>query len=108
VKLTVNGKTLTQPIVVKMDPRVTSTSATILQQFSLAKRVYDAIADVHAKLALRPETAAAERLTRVYEGLQSVYGLTQQGGGPIPTQNLKAINEALERYRAIAEAAAGR
>ena len=108
VKLTVNGRTLTQPLVVKMDPRVQSTRATILQQFSLAKRVYDAIADVHAKLAAQPETAAAGRLTRVYEGLRSVYGLTQQGGGPIPAQNQKAIDEALERYRAVAGAAAGR
>jgi photosystem II stability/assembly factor-like uncharacterized protein len=105
VKLTVNGKTLTEPLVVKMDPRVTSTPAMIQQQFTLAKRVYDALAGVHAKLAAQPGDAT---LTRVYARLLAVYGLTQQGNGPIPAQNQKAINDALEQYRTAAGAKGGR
>ncbi|HTL43971.1 MAG TPA: hypothetical protein VL262_06495 [Vicinamibacterales bacterium] len=61
VKLTVNGQALAQPLTVKMDPRVKSTAATIAHQFALAKRVYDASADLeHAK----GQIAAAEQRAR--------------------------------------------
>jgi hypothetical protein len=43
VRLTVNGAKYEQPIVVKMDPRVKTPAAALAEQFSLSKRVYDAI-----------------------------------------------------------------
>ncbi|HEX7939255.1 MAG TPA: hypothetical protein VF483_09715, partial [Gemmatimonadaceae bacterium] len=43
VRLTVNGKTLTQPLTVKMDPRISATAADLTLQFTLSKRVYDAM-----------------------------------------------------------------
>ncbi|MEO7104520.1 MAG: glycoside hydrolase [Gemmatimonadaceae bacterium] len=39
VRLTVNGKSYTQPLVVKMDPRVRATPADLQQQFALSIRV---------------------------------------------------------------------
>jgi photosystem II stability/assembly factor-like uncharacterized protein len=39
VKLTVNGKPFTQPLVLKMDPRVTATIGELQQQFTVATRL---------------------------------------------------------------------
>jgi photosystem II stability/assembly factor-like uncharacterized protein len=41
VKLTVNGKTYTQPLTVKMDPRVKTPPADLLRQFTVSKQLYD-------------------------------------------------------------------
>lgn len=41
VKLTAGGKTYTQPLVVKMDPRVKTSTAALQQQFTLSKQLYD-------------------------------------------------------------------
>ena len=43
VRLTVNGKTYTQPLTVRMDPRVKASAATLARQFTLSKGVYDDI-----------------------------------------------------------------
>jgi hypothetical protein len=43
VRLTANGQTITQPLVVKMDPRVTSSAVGLALQFSLSKQLYDAM-----------------------------------------------------------------
>jgi photosystem II stability/assembly factor-like uncharacterized protein len=48
VRLTANGRTFTQALSVRMDPRVKSGLLLARQQFALAMRVYDAIADVQA------------------------------------------------------------
>ncbi len=39
VRLTVNGKSYTQPLIVKMDPRVRATPADLQQQFALSMRI---------------------------------------------------------------------
>jgi hypothetical protein len=43
VRLTVNGTTYTQPLTVRMDPRVKTPAATLARQFALSKGVYDDI-----------------------------------------------------------------
>jgi photosystem II stability/assembly factor-like uncharacterized protein len=43
VRLTVNGKTYTQPLAVRMDPRVTTTTAGLQQQYVLSMQAYKAI-----------------------------------------------------------------
>ena len=43
VRLTVNGQTYTQPLTVRMDPRVKASAATLARQFTLSKGVYDDI-----------------------------------------------------------------
>jgi hypothetical protein len=40
VKLTANGKTLSQPLTVKIDPRVTTSSTDLTQQFTLSLEAY--------------------------------------------------------------------
>jgi photosystem II stability/assembly factor-like uncharacterized protein len=43
VRLTVNGQTHSQPLTVRMDPRVKASAATLARQFTLSKGVYDDI-----------------------------------------------------------------
>jgi hypothetical protein len=40
VKLTAHGKTLSQPLIVKIDPRVTTSSSDLMQQFTLSLEAY--------------------------------------------------------------------
>src|SRR5262249_32654600 len=51
VKLTVNGKQLTQPLTLKMDPRVTTPPAGIAKMFEISIRSYEGIAKTRAAQA---------------------------------------------------------
>ena len=50
VRLTVNGRTYTQPLTVRMDPRVKTPAATLARQFALSKGVSDHIGRVRSVL----------------------------------------------------------
>jgi photosystem II stability/assembly factor-like uncharacterized protein len=50
VKLEAAGQTLTQPIEIKMDPRVTTPTDELKQQFDLASRIWDALNTTYANL----------------------------------------------------------
>ena len=54
--LTAGRVRATQPLVVRMDPRVKTPAAALDDQFTLSMRVYDAIARVHGKLTPPPQT----------------------------------------------------
>jgi hypothetical protein len=43
VRLTVDGKSYTQPLTLKMDPRVTTPTLGLAQQFTLSKQLYDGV-----------------------------------------------------------------
>jgi hypothetical protein len=45
VKLIANGKTLTQTLTVRMDPRVTTSAAGLNQQFALSMKAYNGMAE---------------------------------------------------------------
>jgi len=64
VKLIAGGKSYTQPLTVKMDPRVKTLPAGLLQQFTLSKQMYDGLV----------ESAAA------MEGLRSLRAQLKQTG----------------------------
>src|SRR5207302_3766991 len=51
VKLTVDGKSYTQPLTLKMDPRVKTLPLGLAQQFTLSKQLYDGIADAQKAIA---------------------------------------------------------
>ena len=48
VRLTANGKTLTQKLTVRIDPRVKTPTLGLLQQFNFSKQAYDGISRVAA------------------------------------------------------------
>ena len=50
VKLTVNGKSYTQPLALKMDPRVKTPALGLTQQFTLSTQLYDGLLDVQKAL----------------------------------------------------------
>jgi photosystem II stability/assembly factor-like uncharacterized protein len=50
VKLIVDGKSMTQPLVVKMDPRVKTSTEGLQQQFTLSKQMYDGIVAANGAL----------------------------------------------------------
>jgi hypothetical protein len=50
VKLTANGQTLKQPLTLRMDPRVKTSTAGLTQQFELSRAMYDGILDAQATL----------------------------------------------------------
>jgi photosystem II stability/assembly factor-like uncharacterized protein len=50
VKLTVSGKSYTQPITVKMDPRVKTPPVALAEQFNLTKALYDGMLETQAAL----------------------------------------------------------
>jgi hypothetical protein len=59
VKLTVDGKSFSQPLTLKMDPRVRTPPLGLSQQFTLSKRLYDGIIDGQkAMQELRAKKAA--------------------------------------------------
>jgi photosystem II stability/assembly factor-like uncharacterized protein len=58
VVLTIGGKTYTQPLTVKIDPRVAATNADLQKQFDLSKQLYD------AWLRLEPINAELEELSK--------------------------------------------
>jgi len=141
VKLTVNGKPYTQPLVVKMDPRVKQPADALQQQFDLSKRVYDAINTIQAtlpKVQQARERAQAAGNTDLAQQLQALagasggrgrggggggrgrggapgapslasiagqlsglYGATQDGSAPPPSQTREAIDAALKDYDAL-------
>ncbi len=50
VKLTANGRSMTQPLTVTMDPRVKTPPEGLRQQFTLSKEIYDDIIEVNTAL----------------------------------------------------------
>jgi hypothetical protein len=70
VRLTVSGKAYTQPITVKMDPRVTTPAEGLAQQFNLSMQAYDGIARAHAALA---------QIRQARAQLKSLGGQAKQG-----------------------------
>ena len=51
IKLTANGRTFTQTLTVKIDPRVTAVTADLQQQFALSMQAYEGIKQTYAMLA---------------------------------------------------------
>ena len=84
VKLTVDGKSYTQPLTLKMDPRVTTPAIGLAQQFTLSKQLYDGSLDAQKTLddirtrraALTGEAAAA---LQALEGQPGGRGATADG-----------------------------
>jgi photosystem II stability/assembly factor-like uncharacterized protein len=82
VVLTANGKSYTQPLTLKMDPRVKATPADLAQQFELSKKLYDArpqLEKINERfLALNDEVAKAkERAAQNTVVVQQLDGFTK-------------------------------
>src|SRR5438045_5348128 len=82
VRLTAGGRSTTQPLTVRMDPRVKTTPMGLQQQFTLSRQLYDAIGDAQQLLAeiraartrLSDQQTADERAGAVENELTTLNG----------------------------------
>ena len=65
VRLSAGGRSLTQPLVVRMDPRVTTSTTDLQRQFDLSKALYDGVVEV---------TRSMDRLHAVREQIKALKG----------------------------------
>lgn len=87
VSLTVNGKTVTQPLTLKIDPRVKATPAELTDQFELSKQLYEA----------RP---ALEPIERSMEALSDGLAQAKERAGDQPVK--QQIDEFAQKLLAFA------
>jgi photosystem II stability/assembly factor-like uncharacterized protein len=92
VRLTVNEKTYTQPLAVRMDPRVRASAATLARQFALSKGVYDDINRVRGVL---------DELRSIRANLRELRGRSASDG------NVVAAVDSMDRAAAAVEGGGG-
>ena len=89
VKLTVNGTSYTQPLVVKMDPRVKTAAEGLAQQHSIGMKCYEGLIRVRDALAqirklrsqLKEASSRATQLTEAIGALDAKLGALEGAGG---------------------------
>ncbi|HSR40389.1 MAG TPA: hypothetical protein VLL95_15880, partial [Phnomibacter sp.] len=94
VKLTVDGKSTTQPLKVRMDPRVTMTPTELQKQHDLSLQCYEGIKQCQAWMAANmgnKEKLASVK--RVHDNLARTMNLLQEADMPVTSQMEKAVKE---------------
>jgi hypothetical protein len=110
VKLTVGGKSYTQPLTLKMDPRVKTPPLGLSQQFTLSKQLYDGILDVQQALEEIRTVRLRVSGTPLDEKLAALSG--QSGGGlgggrgmPNGPETLNSISGGLNQLMGLLQGA---
>ena len=107
VRLTVDGKQLTQPLTLRLDPRVKTPAAGLAQLASVTRETYDAAVAAH--VAYEDARAAASRLEGTNSALKAQIdsiapaqtsarrrpGFGPPGGGAAPPPTLESVSNAL-------------
>jgi photosystem II stability/assembly factor-like uncharacterized protein len=94
VKLTVDGHSYSQPLTLKMDPRVKTSSLGLGQQFTLSKQLYDGILDAQRALQdLRAKRAALGQDQAAIAKLNAIEG--QGGGGRGAVEGPDSLNSVI-------------
>jgi photosystem II stability/assembly factor-like uncharacterized protein len=117
VRLTAGGKSVEQPLVVTMDPRVTTPSAGLQQQFQLSMTCYDGMKDARAAVAqlraVRKQledrkakaadlTAAIDAIDAKLAALEGPAGGGRRGGRDMPPRDPSLGRAAGELGRLLA------
>jgi hypothetical protein len=78
VRLTVDGRTYTQPLVVRMDPRVKTPREGLVLQFDLSIQLYRWTKEVNDAITKLPANdPRAEELTTLQGSLTTLFGILQ-------------------------------
>ena len=94
VKLTADGKTLTQNFEIKSDPRVTTTAADYAKQYELSLRIRDKLSETHnAIIQIREVRRQVEDLLKRVAG-QPNFKVVNDAGTAL-NKNLTAVEEML-------------
>jgi hypothetical protein len=124
VRLTVNGKTYSQPLTLKMDPRVRTLALDLKRQFTLSMQLHDGQLEVQKALQqlrdLRAQAkdrrargaaaaddalAAFDRKAASIEGNATVGSGGARGGTPDGPETLNSINGALGQLMGLLQGA---
>jgi len=107
VKLTVNGQGYTQPLTLKMDPRVHTASAELAQQLAMSKQLYDDLLKASKALDEIRKLRAENKDTPLDQKLAAIEGAGGAGrgapaGGP---DTLTSVSGALSTLLRMIEGA---
>ena len=111
VKLTAAGKSYTQKLTVRMDPRVHTALAALTEQFALSKQLYDDELTCEKILdeirALRPKVAQSKDLDQKLTALAGASGGRGGGGrgGPAGPDTLNSVRGALGNLQRLIQGA---
>jgi hypothetical protein len=114
VRLTAAGHAMTQPLTVRMDPRVSATAAELRAQFALSTRLVEALRRDSTALAdlrtLRMRLRAARDSSSAADSLERAGAALETGAGVPPAgrrtpENLTRLNGELSRLYQNVEAA---
>ena len=103
VRLTANGVTRTQPLVVQMDPRVTTPAGALGQQFALSKQVYDALVRVQAALEDSNDVSkqSAKAGQSVLDRVLALRGEEVDGARPADSTQQETLNTIAAQLRSV-------
>jgi photosystem II stability/assembly factor-like uncharacterized protein len=93
VRLTVDGKMLTQPLTLRLDPRVKTPAEGIKLQYDTSRAIDAALRRVAA--ALRTSDGNRPQLTRLQGELTQLFGIVEQTDAAPTSQVLGAVNATL-------------
>lgn len=101
VKLTVNGKTMSQNFTLKTDPRVKTPTAKLQQQHDLSLVCYEArknIASMVQAINTKPKTAHTieleEKFNKLDNGFSVIFNILHSSDTAPTTQTISAVNQA--------------
>jgi hypothetical protein len=105
VKLTVNGQSYSQPLTLKMDPRVHTPPAELAQQFALSKQLYDDLLKVSSALDQIRKLQSKTPEIAALEGAAAGRGRGAPASGPDSLTSVSAALSTLLRQIEAADAA---
>jgi len=107
VRLTVNGKALTQPITVKMDPRVKTPAAELARQHELSKAMYEGVLETQAALQKLRDIRAQIKKMQEKIGASGGAAASPDAGAATSVQSNATITQALADFDKKAAALEG-
>jgi photosystem II stability/assembly factor-like uncharacterized protein len=93
VRLTVDGKVLTEPLVVKMDPRVKTSAAGLKLQYDTSRAIDAALRRVAG--AIQASAPNRDALERLRSQLTQLFGMVEQSDAAPVSQVMSAVKETL-------------
>jgi hypothetical protein len=94
VRMTVDGRSYTEALTVKMDPRITTPAAALQLQFDLSMELYQGMASLVE--AAEEDSSRRTAYMGLHRNLSSLYNVLQGSDGIPTTQAVSAVREALE------------
>ncbi|MFH1764051.1 MAG: hypothetical protein ABIF09_07665 [Gemmatimonadota bacterium] len=99
VRMTVEGRSHSQTLTVRMDPRVTTPAADLQQQFELSLGLYEGMARLMA--AAEDDPSGGTAYMGLHGRLSSLYNVLQGSDGIPTSQAVSAVREVLAELGAM-------